>query len=205
MISPTGEQSEGTFRCECQRTEGPRQEPAPRFFVRCATRALRAPQCGGAAAVARGEDRHMRRKRMQSVLMSLGLGAMLTVGMGPWGVASAASQASAHAYAGQIREIKIDQCGLELGTCAGSMVLAQAGGQEVDLAIPAGTPIQRGNQRVHLEELGIGNYVMVRATPLPNETTQIFGMEGQVPRDGGSQVGTNMGERPPTLQESNEN
>jgi hypothetical protein len=147
----------------------------------------------------------MRRKRVQSVLMSLGLGAMLTVGMGTWGVASAAPQASAHAYAGQIREIKIDQCGLEPGTCAGSMVLAQAGGQEVDLAIPAGTPIQRGNRRVHLEELGIGNYVTVQATPLPGESTQIFGMEGQVPRDGGSQVGTNMGERTPTFGETNEN
>jgi hypothetical protein len=46
------------------------------------------------------------------------------------------------------------------------LVLAQARGQEIDLAIPAGTLIQRGNQRVHLEELGIGNYVMVQATPL---------------------------------------
>jgi hypothetical protein len=144
----------------------------------------------------------MRRKRVQSVLMSLGLGAMLTVGMGAWGVASAAPQASE--YTGQIREIKIDQCGLEPGTCAGSVVLAQAGGQEVDLAIPAGTPIQRGQQRVHLEELGIGNYVMVQAAPLPTETTRIFGIEGQVPRDG-NKVGTSMGERPPTLEESNEN
>jgi hypothetical protein len=72
----------------------------------------------------------------------------------------------AHSFTGQIREIKIDQCGLEPGTCAGSLVLAQAMGQEVDLAIPAGTSIQRGNQRVHLEELGIGNYVMVQAVPL---------------------------------------
>lgn len=146
----------------------------------------------------------MRRKRGQSVLMSLGLGAVLTVGMGAWGVASAAPQASAQQYTGQIKEIKIDQCGLEPGTCAGSLVLARAGGQEVDLAIPAGTPIQRGNQRVHLEELGIGNYVMVQATPLPTETTRIFGIEGQVPRDG-NKVGASMGERPPTLEESNEN
>jgi hypothetical protein len=39
-------------------------------------------------------------------------------------------------------------------------------GQQVDLAIPAGTTIQRGSERVHLEELGVGNYVMVQATPL---------------------------------------
>jgi hypothetical protein len=66
----------------------------------------------------------------------------------------------------QVREINIDQCGLEPGTCEGSLVLAQARGQEVDLAIPAGSAIQRGGQGVHLEELGVGNYVMVQAAPL---------------------------------------
>ena len=108
----------------------------------------------------------MRRKPIQGVLMGLGLAALLTVGVGTWGVASAASQPQAQSYTGQVREIKIDECGLEPGTCAGSLVLAQARGQEVDLAIPAGTTIQRGNQRVHLEELGVGNYVMVQAVPL---------------------------------------
>jgi hypothetical protein len=108
----------------------------------------------------------MRRKQLQGVLMGLGLAALLTVGVGTWGVANAAPQAQAQSYTGQVREIKIDQCGLEPGTCAGSLVLAQARGQQVDLAIPAGTTMQRGNQRVHLEELGVGNYVMVQAAPL---------------------------------------
>jgi hypothetical protein len=108
----------------------------------------------------------MRRKQLQSLLMGFGLAALLTIGVGTWGVANAATQAQAQSYTGQVREIKIDQCGLEPGTCAGSLVLAQARGQEVDLAIPAGTTIQRGNQRVHLGELGVGNYVMVQATPL---------------------------------------
>ena len=108
----------------------------------------------------------MRRKPIQGVLMGFGLAALLTVGVGTWGVASAASQPQAQSYTGQVREIKIDECGLEPGTCAGSLVLAQARGQEVDLAIPAGTTIQRGNQHVHLEELGVGNYVMVQAVPL---------------------------------------
>jgi hypothetical protein len=98
--------------------------------------------------------------------MSLGLGTLLTVGVGSWGIASAAPQGSVQAYTGQVREIKIDHCGLEPGTCEGSLVLAQARGQQVDLAIPAGTAIQRGGQRVHLEELGVGNYVMVQAAPL---------------------------------------
>ena len=106
----------------------------------------------------------MRRKHIQGVLMGLGLAAWLTVGVGTWGVASAAPQAQS--YTGQVREVKIDQCGLEPWTCEGSLVLAQARGQEVDLAIPAGTTIQRGNERVHLEELGVGNYVMVQAAPL---------------------------------------
>jgi hypothetical protein len=108
----------------------------------------------------------MRRKHIQGVLMGVGLAALLTFGVGAWGVASAASPAPAQVYAGQVREITIDQCGLEPGTCAGSLVLAQARGYQVDLAIPAGTTMQRGNQRVHLEELGVGNYIMVQATPL---------------------------------------
>jgi hypothetical protein len=112
----------------------------------------------------------MLRKRMKQGLTVLGLGTMLVVGVGAWGVASAASPAQAPVYAGQVREIKIDQCGLEPGTCAGSLVLAQARGHQVVLAIPEGTTIERGNQRVHLEELGVGNYVMVQAallSPVP--------------------------------------
>jgi hypothetical protein len=106
----------------------------------------------------------MRRKPIRGVLMGFGLAAL--VGVGTWGAASAASPAQARVYAGQVRQIIIDQCGLEPGTCAGSLVLAQARGHQVDLAIPAGTTMQRGNQRVHLEELGVGNYVMVQATAL---------------------------------------
>jgi hypothetical protein len=108
----------------------------------------------------------MRRKQTQDVLMGLGLAALLTVGVGTWGVAGAAPQARAQSFTGQVREVKIDDCGLEPGTCEGSLVLAQARGQEVDLAIPVGTMIQRGNEHVHLEELGVGNYVMVQAVPL---------------------------------------
>jgi hypothetical protein len=99
-------------------------------------------------------------------LVVVALGAMLSVGVGPWGMASAALQGPGQSYTGQVRAIKIDQCGLEPGTCEGSLVLAQGRGQEVALAIPAGTAIQRGGQRVHLEELGVGNYVKVQAAPL---------------------------------------
>ncbi len=139
----------------------------------------------------------MLRKRVKRGLTVLGLGAMLAVGVGSWGVAGAASQAPLQTYTGQVREIKIDQCGLQPGTCEGSMVLEQSGGQEVALAIQPGTRIQRGDQLVHLDELGIGNYVRAQAAPLPHET-----WNGS--RDG-NRVGTGMGERPITLQDANEN
>jgi hypothetical protein len=81
-------------------------------------------------------------------------------------VTSAAPQGPVQSYTGKVRTINIDHCGLEPGTCVGSLVLAQARGHQVVLAIPAGTTIQRGNHGVHLEELGVGNYVMVQAAPL---------------------------------------
>jgi hypothetical protein len=108
----------------------------------------------------------MLRKQLNRGLTVLGLGAMLMAGAGAWGVAAAQP---AQTYRGQVREINIDQCGLEPGTCAGSLVLAQARGQQVALAIPAGTTMQRGDERVHLEELGIGNYVMVQAARQPSD------------------------------------
>ena len=140
----------------------------------------------------------------KTMLMMLGLGVLLTVSGVPQGAAGTALQAPSQRYAGQVKEIKIDQCGLQPGTCEGSLVLTQPRGQAVALAIPPGTEIQRGNQQVYLDELGVGNYIMVQAAPLPSETPPIFGIEGQLPRDGGSQVGTNMGERTPTLHEANE-
>jgi hypothetical protein len=144
----------------------------------------------------------MRRRQIQRILVSLGLGTLLTIGMGSWGMASAAQQTPVQSYTGQVREVKIDQCGLEPGTCEGSLVLAQARGQEVDLAIPAGTSIQRGDQRVHLEELGVGNYVMVQAAPFPSETDNSSGYGLDAPSWTGDRVGTSAGERPYTLHES---
>jgi hypothetical protein len=111
----------------------------------------------------------MLRKQIKRGLTVLGLGTMLMAGAGTWGMAAAAQPAPAQTYRGQVREIKIDQCGLEPGTCVGSLVLAQVRGQEVTLTIPAGTAIQRGDERVHLEELGVGNYVMVQAVPQPSD------------------------------------
>lgn len=108
----------------------------------------------------------MRRQRVMRGLTVVGLGALLMLGVGPWGVEGAAPQAPVQAYRGQVQEIEIEWCDRQPGTCEGSLVLAQTGGWEVTLAIPAGTLIQRGGQRVHLEELGVGNYVTVQAAPL---------------------------------------
>jgi hypothetical protein len=137
------------------------------------------------------------------VLTMLGLGVMLAVSGVTRGVA-AAPQDTGQPYTGQVREIKIDQCGLEPGTCAGFLVLAQAQGQEVTLAIPSGTAIQRSDERVHLEELGIGNYVMVQAVPLPSETGNPLGFGLDEPSSIGDRVGTSAGERPYTLKESSQ-
>jgi hypothetical protein len=111
----------------------------------------------------------MLRKRMKRGLTVLGLGAMLMAGAGAWGMTAAAQPVPSQTYRGQVREINIDQCGLEPGTCVGSLVLAQARGQEVTLTIPAGATMQRGDERVHLEQLGVGNYVMVQAAPQPSD------------------------------------
>jgi hypothetical protein len=144
----------------------------------------------------------MSRKNMW---MMLGLGVMLAVSGVARG-AAAAPQAAAQPYTGQVQAINIDHCDQQPGTCAGSLVLAQPGDREVTLAIPAGTTIQRGDARVHLEDLGVGNYVMVQAAPVPSATGNPlgFGFEPQKPRDGGDKVGTNMGERTPTFEETNE-
>lgn len=117
----------------------------------------------------------MRQKRMKRVLAVLGLGSILMVGAAVWSTVATAQPAPAQRYTGQVREINIDQCGLEPGTYEGSLVLAQARGHQVTLNIPAGTTMQRGDERAHLEQLGLGNYVMVQAAPQPSEldgTTQ---------------------------------
>jgi hypothetical protein len=136
----------------------------------------------------------MRWENATKTLTILSLGAMLTVGMGVRGMADAEAQATVQPYVGQVREIKIDRCSPQPGTCEGSMVLAQARGQEVALAIAPQTPIQRGEQRVYLDELGIGNYVTVWAMPLTR------GAGGW----GGGRVGMSPGERPLRLHETDE-
>jgi hypothetical protein len=76
-------------------------------------------------------------------------------------------------YEGQIKSIKIDKCGLQPGSCEGSVILARAAaGGEVTLAIKPGTWLKRGDQFVTIDELGVGNYVKVEAVQIPGEPLQ---------------------------------
>ena len=105
------------------------------------------------------------------------------------GSAGEPRQATVKQYRGQIKSIKIDRCGMQPGTCEGSVVLAQAGGPEVTLAILPGTWLKRANHLILIDELAVGNQVTVQATPLPTG-----------PREG--TVGSSPGERAITLEES---
>jgi hypothetical protein len=124
-------------------------------------------------------------------LMRVGvLGVALIVGWGTLGSAGQGQGSPVHQYTGQVQSIKIDRCGLQPGTCEGSIVLKLQGGQEVALAIQPGTWIKRGDQLVLIDQLGVGNYIRAQATPLP--TTAV--------REGA--VGSSPGERALTLEET---
>jgi hypothetical protein len=88
-------------------------------------------------------------------------------------MAGAASSAKVQPYEGQIRSIKIDKCGLQPGSCEGSIILTRAGGgEEVTLAIIPGSWLKRGDRLVTIDELGVGNYVKVEAVRLPGQELQ---------------------------------
>jgi hypothetical protein len=118
------------------------------------------------------------------------VGAALFVSGMSLGITGEQRQTPIHQYTGQIQSIKIDRCGLQPGTCEGSIVLKLSGGQEVSLAILPGTWIQRGDHLVLIDELGVGNYIKAQAMALPEEA-----------RKPGT-VGSNIGERALTLQDA---
>jgi hypothetical protein len=111
-------------------------------------------------------------KGIRTTLMLL-LGAALSLVLVSSVMAGAGTSVKAVPYEGQIRSVRIDKCGLQVGTCEGSVILAQAGGKgEVTLAIKPGTWLKRGDQYVTIDELGIGNYVKVDAVQLPGQQLQ---------------------------------
>ena len=88
-------------------------------------------------------------------------------------MAGAASSAKAQQYEGQIKSIKVEKCGLQPGSCEGSVILDRSGrAGEVTLAIRPGTWLKRGDQFVTIDELGVGNYVKVEAIQIPGQELQ---------------------------------
>ena len=129
----------------------------------------------------------MKRNNAVAVLL---LCTALAVSLTSPGVAGEQRQSTIKEYEGQIKSVRIDKCGLQPGTCEGSIVLAQKGGAEVVLAILPGTWIQRGGQLVTIDELGVGNYLKARTMPLPAAAAR----EGT--------VGSSPGERAYLLEET---
>ena len=125
-----------------------------------------------------------------NVVMGLLLCAALAVGGMSLGGAGEPKPAAVKLYEGQIKSIRIDKCGLQPGSCQGSIVIAQTGGSEVALAILPGTWIKRSDHLVLIDELGVGNYVKAQATPVP----------AAAPREG--TVGSSPGERVYLLEET---
>jgi hypothetical protein len=112
----------------------------------------------------------MTRSRMEGVFL---LCTVLSLGLAALALTGTASKATAQPFEGQIKSIKIDKCGLQPGSCEGSVILAKAGGGgEVTLAIKPGTWLKRGDQFVTIDELGMGNYVKVEAVQIPGQQLQ---------------------------------
>src|SRR5262245_39730815 len=108
-------------------------------------------------------------KRLRATLV-LFLWAALSFALAVSVLEGGAISAKVQPFEGQIKSVKIDKCGLQPGTCEGSIILAQAGGAgEVRLAIKPGTWLKRGDQFVTIDELGVGNYIKAQAVQLPGQ------------------------------------
>ena len=112
---------------------------------------------------------HMKRFRTAGILFLCTALSWVFVSLAIAGEAAKAPvKAPVQPYEGQIRSIKVDKCGLQPGSCEGSIILARAGGAgEVTLAVKPGTWLKRGDQLVTIDELGVGNYVKVEAVQIP--------------------------------------
>lgn len=137
-----------------------------------------------------------RRRQMKGfqVVVGLLLCSALALSVVAPAAAGEAKTAPVKLHEGQIKAVKIDKCGLQPGTCEGSVELApKGGGPEITLEIKPGTWIQRGDKLVTIDELGVGNYLKVRAMAVPEA----------MPKPG--TVGCCPGERPYLLEETGGN
>jgi hypothetical protein len=116
--------------------------------------------------------------------------AVLAIGVVSMGMAGQPKGGTIKLYEGQIKSVRIDKCGLQPGSCEGSIVLADKGGTEVVLAILPGTWIKRGDRLALIDELSVGNYVKAQATAMP------IGLPGS------GTVGSSPGEQAYLLEET---
>jgi hypothetical protein len=98
-------------------------------------------------------------------ILALGVASQALAGAGGYSVKT-------QAYEGQIQSVKIEKCGLQPGSCEGTVVLTQPNNERVTLAIRSGTWIKRGDSLVTIDELGVGNYVKAEAVQIPGEQLQ---------------------------------
>jgi hypothetical protein len=98
--------------------------------------------------------------------------AVLSLSVASQVLAGASYSAKTKPYEGQIQSIKIDKCGLQPGSCEGSVVLTQPNNERVTLAIRPGTWLKRGDSVVTIDELGVGNYVKAEAIQVPGQQLQ---------------------------------
>jgi hypothetical protein len=111
-------------------------------------------------------------KRIRAMLVLL-LCAALSLALVSSAVAGGAYSQKVQPYEGQIKSIKIDKCGMQPGSCEGSVILARAGNAgEINLSIKPGTWLKRGDQFITIDELGVGNYVKVEAVQIPGQQLQ---------------------------------
>jgi hypothetical protein len=104
--------------------------------------------------------------------MALMLCAILLLSVASQALAGASYGAKTKPFEGQIQSIKIDKCGLQPGSCEGTVVLTQPNKEQVTLAIRPGTWLKRGDSVVTIDELGVGNYVKAEAIQLPGQQLQ---------------------------------
>ena len=111
-------------------------------------------------------------KRIKATLALL-LGAALSLTLLSAAVAGGGSSQKVQPYEGQIKSIKVDKCGMQPGSCEGSVILATSqNNKEVRLAIRPGTWLKRGDQFITIDELGVGNFVKVEAVQIPGQELQ---------------------------------
>lgn len=111
-------------------------------------------------------------KQIRATLV-LFFGVALSLTLASAALAGAGSSQKVQPYEGQIKSIKVDKCGMQPGSCEGSVILTTPkDNKEVRLAIKPGTWLKRGDQFITIDELGVGNFVKVEAVQIPGQELQ---------------------------------